>query len=1520
MLARHRRLPGLHTLAIFVIALVGVCLALPDAHAQSPITTPPPIFSSIDERGVDVTSGSFNYTIDGVSIGQPGAGGLNFSQTFVGGSSNGWRHGFVGAITVAGSVYTVSIGSRAETFTLASGVFTSDQGLGSTLTYNSGTGIYTYTTANGTVALFDNAWVNTHFSGILGAQITSLTLPNGEATSFHYVSITFSGTAQGRLQSVTNNLGYQLHFGYAYNTTPTTSSQLVSWLQLTQVTAINNAVDYCAPTATSCTGMSVTWPSVSFAYTLNTATITDALGRVTQLSFTSNRISQIVRPSGVSTTISYSSNRVSSVSTGGNAWTYGYVDASGQRTTTVTDPLTHTRVVVSSLTSSRVLSDTDGLSRTTTYQYDGDDRLTRVTLPEGNYTEFEYDARGNVIEVTQVAKSGSGLSNIVTTADYPSTCSNPLTCNQPTSTTDAMGGVTDYTYDATHGGVLTITGPDPDGGGGLPRPQTRFVYTALYAYYKNSGGSIVQGPSSVYRLTEISACATTSSCDGDDDETLTTIVYGSINVANNLLPTSVSVGAGDGSLTATTTTTYTNLGDVETVDGPLSGAGDVTRYRYDAERQVIGVIGPDPDGGGPLVHRAVRLTYNGDGQVIVQEQGNVLTQSDADWALFSAPQQVVTTYDQIGRPVQRSVLVNTATRLVVQMSYDNANRLLCIALRMNAAVFSALPGACTFSTEGAQGPDRITAYTYNNADQVSVVSRKLTPSTSVAEETYTYTNNGLVATLADANTNLTTYEYDGFDRLRRLRFPNPSSAGSSTTDYEQYSYNARGGVTQIRRRDATTLDFEFDNLGRTIEMDASANGDDFTYSYDLFGRLLTANIVGGQTLTFTYDPLSRMLSQQHSVLGTVSYQYDLAGRRTRVTWPDAFYAVYDFDLTNAVTAIRENGATSGVGVLATYTYDNLGRRRVVTRGNGTVETLAFDDLSRLASLRHDLDGSGDDQLYSFDFNLAGQATERQGHNAAYDFTPPSTGTTTYADNNLNQYTTVAGQSFTYDTRGNLTGDGTNTYAYNIHNQIISGPSSAALSYDPLGRLYQTSATGATTTRFLYDGDALIAEYNTGGTLLRRYVHGPAIDEPIIWYEGAGTTDRRWMHTDQLGSVVALTDADGEALAINTYDEYGVPGSTNAGRFQYTGQVWLPELALYHYKTRTYAPRLGRFLQTDPIHFEGGINLYAYVGNDPVNATDPFGLQKINDDPLVITSRCEENPACMALRRERLRGEAQVDSLLGVLPGYDLEQCRQQGCSGLDWTIAGAGVVPGWRLAGVAARGILRFGERLARNCFRCFEAGTLVATPDGLVPIESIEVGDLVLAWNPHTGETTAQRVEALVRPAPQRMWSVTLVDAGGGEHQFSVTGDHPWFVVGRGWVPTRDLLRNDRLVRAGGADLTVVAAVPSSRVAQTYNLSVAGPQTFLVGSARLLVHNCNLFRHNYRYHPRIRARGVQDPRFHNFPYSLDDEILRQAPIRTSRGTDLYRLEGQVGDRRGHFEIAVNDRGVIVHRQFVPAR
>jgi RHS repeat-associated protein len=135
-----------------------------------------------------------------------------------------------------------------------------------------------------------------------------------------------------------------------------------------------------------------------------------------------------------------------------------------------------------------------------------------------------------------------------------------------------------------------------------------------------------------------------------------------------------------------------------------------------------------------------------------------------------------------------------------------------------------------------------------------------------------------------------------------------------------------------------------------------------------------------------------------------------------------------------------------------------------------------------------------------------------------------------------------------------------------------------LVYDPLGRLFQTSGGVAGVTQFLYDGEEMVAEYGATGNVLKRYVLGDGGEDPLYWYEGSGLAQPRYPHIDRKGSIIAIAGPSGTIQTINNYDEYGIPGAGNTGRFQYTGQAWIPELGMYHYKAPIYSPTLGRFLQ------------------------------------------------------------------------------------------------------------------------------------------------------------------------------------------------------------------------------------------------------------------------------------------------------------------------------------------------------
>jgi YD repeat-containing protein len=295
-------------------------------------------------------------------------------------------------------------------------------------------------------------------------------------------------------------------------------------------------------------------------------------------------------------------------------------------------------------------------------------------------------------------------------------------------------------------------------------------------------------------------------------------------------------------------------------------------------------------------------------------------------------------------PVRDTMSAGGTSYALTQRSFDQRGQLECEAVRMNPVAYGWLPeSACTLTPPGAFGPDRITRHTYDAAGQLLLVQRAYGTSVQQNYATYTYTTNGQRQTLKDANSNLTTLEYDGFDRLAQMRFPVATSGAnqSSTTDYEQYGYDTVGNRTSLRKRDGKIITFAYDALNRvrlkTVPTSTSgAPGYSVHYGYDVRGLQLFARFssTSGTGVTNTYDGFGGLRSSSTNLDGvtrSVVSDYDAQGNRSRITHPDGAYFEYRYDPAGRLMQLTENGPSTPLALL---TYDGLrdaGMRSAATR-------------------------------------------------------------------------------------------------------------------------------------------------------------------------------------------------------------------------------------------------------------------------------------------------------------------------------------------------------------------------------------------------------------------------------------------------------------------------------------------------------------------------------------------------------------------------------------------------------------
>lgn len=831
----------------------------------------------------------------------------------------------------------------------------------------------------------------------------------------------------------------------------------------------------------------------------------------------------------------------------------------------------------------KVTRSIDQMRREVDYVYDGQDRVIQsstrngmilsldvwwTSAPNPDVTvKYTYDdapcaaaqrCTHNVQTVTRFPSQNSPLAPTAVRYDY-----DPVT-NKVALFTDARQQKTSFTY-TPQGDLWTVTGPADSAG---VQPVTTYGYSS-YAYPGYPGFFL--------KTTETRKLSAS-------DSVITTYGY---NPQNHYVPQVTIVDSGSGNLQLTTSYTYDQVGNLKVVDGPRSDVPDLTTYSYDNERRLTQVQ--------DALNKLKIIAYDEHGN-----QKRVSEQIGSQWLVscrtYTYSEKVKEAWGPGLTSSDQTCPTAAAPVAVTDYGYDDFDRNYLVTQYLQAS----------------EGGNRVTQTDYFLDGKVQDIRRGVGSNTPQTYVTYTYDPyHGKVVSAADANGNLTTYKYDDMYRLAYTYFPDLTKNGSSSnTDYEQYGYDANDNVTSLRKRSGDTITIGFDNLNRPISRTypGAYASNNVTFGYDLVGHMTSANYANSSFNTsLHYDHGGRI---DVSTAGSIQmqYKYDPAGNRSKVIWPDNFFVSYDYDALNRLIDVKENGTTSLVSNIA---YDDLSRRQTIFFGNGSSTTYGFDNQANLQSLKHSLPGAAA-VTYGYTYNQAGEKLSQSWDNSSYQWTGYTNGTRAYTPDGQNRYASVAGAALSYDGNGNLKNDGVSTYTYDLENRLTS-VNNSTLAYDAKGRLRQTNFAGAV-TNFVYDGDRLIAEYDSNNSLLRRYVPGPLRNETLVWYEGASTTNKSWLYTDHVGSVIATADSSGNASTPLTYGPFGEPNQLTGVRMRYTGQLFFGQLNLYYYKARMYSASLGRFLQTDPIGYKDNINWYSYVGNNPINHTDATGTEKDDEKP------------------------------------------------------------------------------------------------------------------------------------------------------------------------------------------------------------------------------------------------------------------------------------------------------------------
>ncbi|MDN5647460.1 MAG: DUF6531 domain-containing protein [Acinetobacter sp.] len=506
---------------------------------------------------------------------------------------------------------------------------------------------------------------------------------------------------------------------------------------------------------------------------------------------------------------------------------------------------------------------------------------------------------------------------------------------------------------------------------------------------------------------------------------------------------------------------------------------------------------------------------------------------------------------------------------------------------------------------------------------------------------YTWDSLGNLTSVTDPAGNTITYSYNGFGEVLTQKSP--------ATGQTSYTYDNDGNLISLTRADGSVTNYSYDALNRKTQ--AKTEGQVQVWRYDDctfgIGRLCaTSDGVTGKG--YGYTKSGQLTVQVTKIDGTEYNYYWLYDDYDRVFQEGhelIFNSVYIYDELNRVKEVIFKFDTDIIiTVVSNILYEPYGGVKSWTYGNGLTEKRSYDQDYRLTGIRGNLqnydysynsndwitqvkDVVDDSKSLSHEYDamgrLLGSSTNvqalRWGYDTGSNRLNQSSNAARYeisAGNQLKSMTTAAGiQSYSYDTLGNLTartgpvGTANYNYAYDGFGRlktVKSGESVTRYDYD-VDNLRSRKVNGSARTDYIYTPDGrLTGETWQVGSLGRFYIWLGG--EPIALVTGGAV---HFIHNDHLGRAESITAPNKSVVWKASNGSFGrtvtneTLGVFNLG---FPGQYYDAESTLWYNWNRYYDASIGRYTQSDPIGLAGGLNTYAYVGNNPINFVDPKGLE------------------------------------------------------------------------------------------------------------------------------------------------------------------------------------------------------------------------------------------------------------------------------------------------------------------------